>query len=73
VSARVNDIRAAQQIGGIVVLPLIFLVIAAVTGVGGSTLLLGAGVSGALAVADIVLFFLAKATFQREEILTKWK
>ncbi len=73
VSARVNDIRAAQQIGGIVVLPLIFLVIAAVTGVGGSTLLLGAGVSGAIAVVDVVLFFLAKATFQREEILTKWK
>jgi ABC-2 type transport system permease protein len=73
VSSRVNDIRAAQQIGGIVVLPLIFLVIAAITGVGGSALLLGVGVSGALAIADVVLFYLAKATFQREEILTKWK
>jgi hypothetical protein len=26
-----------------------------------------------LAVVDVVVFFLARATFQREEILTKWK
>jgi ABC-2 type transport system permease protein len=73
VSARVNDIRAAQQIGGLVVLPLIFLVLIAVTGVAGNNLLLGLGVSAALAAADAALFFLAKVTFQREEILTKWK
>ena len=72
VSSRVNDIRAAQQIGGLVVLPLIFVVIFASTTSGTSTLL-ALGLSGALAVADIALFYLAKATFQREEILTKWK
>ncbi len=73
VSSRVNDIRAAQQIGGLVILPLIILVITAVSGLGGSALLLGVGVSAALAIVDLVLFFVAKATFQREEILTKWK
>ncbi len=73
VSSKVNDIRAAQQIGGIVVLPLIFLVLVAITGIAGSNVILGLGVSAALAVADIALFYLAKATFQREEILTKWK
>jgi ABC-2 type transport system permease protein len=73
VSARVNDIRAAQQVGGLVVLPLIFLVLIAVTGVAGDNILLGLGVCMALAVADAGLFYLAKATFQREEILTKWK
>jgi ABC-2 type transport system permease protein len=73
VSSRVNDIRAAQQIGSLVVLPLIFLVLIAVTGVAGSNVLLGLGVSAALAGVDVALFFLAKATFQREEILTKWK
>jgi ABC-type transport system involved in multi-copper enzyme maturation permease subunit len=72
VSSRVNDIRAAQQIGGLVVLPLIFVVIFASTTSGTSTLL-ALGLSAALAVADIALFYLAKATFQREEILTKWK
>jgi hypothetical protein len=34
---------------------------------------LGLVVSGALAVADLALFYVAKATFRREEILTKWK
>jgi hypothetical protein len=29
--------------------------------------------SGGLAVADIGLFYLRKAVFKREEILTKWK
>jgi len=72
VSSRVSDIRAAQQIGGIVVLPLVFVVLfgsifsstsywlALITTIG-------------LAAADVGLFYLSKATFQREEILTKWK
>jgi ABC-2 type transport system permease protein len=72
VSSRVNDIRAAQQIGGLVVLPLIFVVIFA-SATSGTSTLLALGLSAALAVADIALFYLAKATFQREEILTKWK
>jgi hypothetical protein len=29
--------------------------------------------SGGLALADVAMFYLSKATFQREEILTKWK
>jgi hypothetical protein len=29
--------------------------------------------SGAIAIADLALFYLSKATFQREEILTKWR
>jgi len=73
VSARVNDIRAAQQIGSLVVLPLIFLVLAAVTGIAGDNFVLGLVVGGVLAVVDVVLFYLAKAAFRREEILTKWK
>ena len=72
VSSKVNDIRAAQQLGGLVVLPLVFVVIFASTSAQISTLL-AIGVSAALAVADIALFYLSKATFQREEILTKWK
>ena len=72
VSTKVNDIRAAQQLGGLVVLPLVFIVIFASTSAQLSTLL-AVGVSAGLAVADVALFFLSKATFQREEILTKWK
>jgi ABC-2 type transport system permease protein len=72
VSSKVNDIRAAQQLGGLVVLPLVFVVVFASTSAQLSTLL-AVGVIAALAVADVALFFLSKATFQREEILTKWK
>ncbi len=72
VSSKVNDIRAAQQLGGLVVLPLVFVVIFASTSAQLS-IWLAIGVSAALAIADIALFFLSKATFQREEILTKWK
>jgi ABC-2 type transport system permease protein len=72
VSSKVNDIRAAQQIGGIVVLPLIFLVLAG-TFASSASLILAIGTMIGLAAADIGLFYLSKATFRREEILTKWK
>ena len=72
VSSKVNDIRAAQQLGGLIVLPLVFLVIFASTSAQLSTIITLV-VIAALAVADIALFYLSKAAFQREEILTKWK
>jgi ABC-2 type transport system permease protein len=72
ISSRVNDVRAAQQLGGLVVLPLIFLVIlssqAAI-----SPSLLSTIVSGSLAISVVALFYVSKKTFKREEILTKWK
>jgi ABC-2 type transport system permease protein len=73
VSSRVNDIRAAQQLGGLVVLPLLLVVIFSSTYTALSITLLALIVSAGLAVADAALFYLSKATFQREEILTKWK
>jgi hypothetical protein len=72
ISSRVSDIRAAQQIGGLVVLPLIFVVIFA-SSTASTSVTFALVVSAALAIADIALFYLSKATFQREEILTKWK
>ena len=73
ISSRVNDIRAAQQIGGIIILPLLALAVlpSLVPIIPMDTLALV--LSGGLAIADIGLFYLSKATFQREEILTKWK
>jgi len=73
VSSRVSDVRAAQQIGSLIVLPIILVLVL------GSTLefiptdQLALILAGAMAIAVVVLFFLAKATFRREEILTKWK
>ena len=73
ISSKVNDIRAAQQLGTLVVIPLLLLLVFAVQITIIPISLLALIVSAALAVADIALFYLSKATFQREEILTKWK
>ncbi|MGO8806614.1 MAG: hypothetical protein ACLQO7_08455 [Candidatus Bathyarchaeia archaeon] len=72
VSSRVNDIRAAQQLGGLVVLPIVGLLIAVSLGAELSSIL-AALVTIVLVVVDVTLFYLSKETFQREEILTKWK
>jgi len=72
VSSRVNDIRAAQQLGSLIVVPLIILVIIG-TESAQLSVLLALLVSAILAIADVALFFVSKETFQREEILTKWK
>jgi ABC-2 type transport system permease protein len=73
ISSRINDIRAAQQIGGIISLPLLVLAVlpTVLPIIPMDTLALI--LSGGLAVADIGLFYLSKVIFQREEILTKWK
>jgi ABC-2 type transport system permease protein len=73
ISSRVNDIRAAQQVGGIIILPLVLVTVlpSIIQILPMDTLALI--LSGGLAIADIGLFYLSKATFEREEILTKWK
>jgi ABC-2 type transport system permease protein len=73
ISSRVNDIRAAQQLGVFAVLPIILVMILASTVQSIPLLTLSLIVVAALAVADVGMFYLSKATFQREEILTKWK
>jgi ABC-2 type transport system permease protein len=73
ISSRVNDVRAAQQIGGLVVLPMILVMLLAATGDPNTTSLILTILSVALVIADIALFYMSKAIFRREEILTKWK
>jgi ABC-2 type transport system permease protein len=73
ISSRVNDIRAAQQLGAFVILPIILLMVFASTSQAFPLITLALIVSAGIAIADVALFYLSKATFQREEILTKWK
>lgn len=73
ISSRVNDIRAAQQLGAFVILPIILVLIFASTVQTFPLVTLALILAGGLAIADIAMFYLSKATFQREEILTKWK
>jgi ABC-2 type transport system permease protein len=74
VSSRVTDVRAGQQLGALSVLPFAGLYAA------GELNLINLGDAGnlliivaALLVVDVLLFFVSRATFRREEILTKWK
>lgn len=73
ISSRANDVRTSQQLGSLMALPFgavyilsEFRVLALTT----NNLLIMAAV---LVVVDVIVFSLVKATFQREEILTKWK
>jgi ABC-2 type transport system permease protein len=72
-SSRANDIRAAQQLGGFVILPIILVMVFATIVTTFPLVTLAMILSGGLALADVAMFYLSKATFQREEILTKWK
>jgi ABC-type Na+ efflux pump permease subunit len=73
VSSRVNDVRTAQQVGGIVALPFVGIYALGQAG----ALSLNAGnlliISAIVLIVDVALFYLSRATFRREEIFTKWK
>jgi len=73
-SARVSDVRAAQQLGYLIVLPLMGIYVSGeldIINLGHTSNLLI--VAGILLVVDIILLYVTRATFQREEILTSWK
>ena len=74
VSSRVTDVRVAQQVGILLVLPLAGIY------VGGELNLIQLGdtntlltIAGVLFAVDLLFLYAARATFRREEILTKWK
>lgn len=73
VSSRANDVRAAQQVGTLIILPFGAVYVLSelrVLMLTATNMLIMAAI---LAVIDVIIFYLVKATFQREEILTKWK
>ena len=73
ISTRVNDVRVAQQIGGLVVVPVVGLGIAQVTG----RVVLDNGaflqMTIVLILLDLAVFWLARLAFQRENILVRWR
>lgn len=73
ISSRVSDVRTAQQFAGLLFVPFLVLYLASELRllVLDSTNLLY--VSGALAAVTLGLFFLTRATFDRDEILTRWR
>lgn len=73
VSARVNDPRVAQQIGGVIIVPIVAIVLAQATG----TVLVGAAGYALMAVAVLVISLIGLRIgvrlFDREAILTRWR
>jgi ABC-2 type transport system permease protein len=74
VSSRVSDVRVSQQFGALLVLPLAGIYVA------GEVNLISLGsianllvISALLFAVDLVLLYAARATFRREEILTRWR
>lgn len=73
VSSRANDPRSAQQVTGLLIVPLTMVFIAQLLGafvVGPSTMLL---VSAGLVLLNAVLLWVGVRVFQRETILTRWR
>lgn len=73
ISSRVNDTRLAQQIGGLVIIPLVALGIAQTTGkifLSWQSFLFA---SLLVAVIDAVLLWLSVRLFGRETILVRWR
>jgi len=73
VSSRTSDPRAAEQLGSLVILPLMILFIGPLTGfimLNSTTFWISSLI---VAVLDVGLVYLGVRLFQRETILTRWK
>ncbi|MCP4362007.1 MAG: ABC transporter permease subunit [Chloroflexi bacterium] len=73
VSSRVTDPRAAEQLAGFVILPVILLLVGQSMGFIVVSRELIVLLGGVVLVLDIVLGYLMFKSFQREVILTQWK
>jgi ABC-type Na+ efflux pump permease subunit len=74
VSSRVSDVRIAQQVGSLFLIPYGGIYVAGefnVIQLGDTNTLLT--ILGAMALIVLLMLYVVQATFQREEILTKWK
>ena len=72
-SARVNDVRTAQQLGQLIIIPFFGIYILSEIGyiaLHVNNLLIIAVI---LLTVDLILFYISTLTFNREEILTNWK
>ena len=74
ISSRITDVRSGQQFGALSVLPFAGVYVAGelnIVDLGSTENLLI--VAGIILLAHVLLLFVARATFRREEILTRWK
>ncbi|HEX7468275.1 MAG TPA: ABC transporter permease subunit [Methanobacterium sp.] len=73
ISSRVNDVRTANQIGLLLFIPFMGVYLLLVTNIISLNIINLFEIFIILFVIDAILFYISKATFRRDEILTKWK
>jgi ABC-2 type transport system permease protein len=73
VSSRATDPRAAEQLGMLIILPVMALLFGQLFGLIHLGLGLVLGLSAAVALLDALMIYFASKLFQRETILTRWK
>jgi ABC-2 type transport system permease protein len=73
ISSRVRDPQSAQQLGSLVILPVIGALVAQVTGLVNVGVGVVLGTALAIGLLDVALLALAVRLFRRETILTTWR
>jgi ABC-2 type transport system permease protein len=73
VSSRVNDVRTAGQIGTLLFIPFVGVFVLLEANIASFNILNMIIIFVFLFAVDILLFYLNKITFNRDQILTKWK
>ena len=73
VSSRVNDPRVAEQISGVMIVPILALLFAQLAGIIVINVMTMLSFIGGMALLDVGLIYLGASIFQREKILTRWK
>jgi ABC-2 type transport system permease protein len=73
ISARSNDVRTAQQLGSLIVIPFALIYVLAEVNAFPLTVLYLLILGAVILAVDIGLFYVSVSTFKREEILTRWK
>lgn len=72
ISSRVNDPRTAQQLSGVVIIPILLLFFGQLIGLLVLNAAFAIGAAMFLAIAAVLAFWGAAQLFQREAILTRW-
>jgi ABC-2 type transport system permease protein len=73
VSSKVSDVRASQQFGSLVILPLVAFLILAIAGVVPLSLTNLIVFTFLILAIDVAIVWISVKTFKREEILVRWK
>ncbi len=73
ISSRVSDVRTSQQLGFMAVFPMAAVYLASELGLMSLDVTTLLTVSVVLLTVDLLLGYAARATFQRDQILTRWK